>query len=50
MIFWYTKMHYPKIYARNRKALAFSVKLGFVIEGAERHAGNNEVMYCMLWN
>ena len=37
------------IYAKNRKALAFSMKLGFIIDGAIRHEKNNEVMYTILW-
>ncbi|MGN0106517.1 MAG: GNAT family N-acetyltransferase [Hominilimicola sp.] len=39
-----------EVYARNRKALAFSTRLGFLIDGAIRHEYNNEVMYTMLWN
>ncbi|MCD8181301.1 MAG: GNAT family N-acetyltransferase [Firmicutes bacterium] len=39
-----------EIYARNRKALAFSTNLGFVIDGAVRHPHNNEIMYTMLWS
>lgn len=39
-----------EVYARNRKALAFSTRLGFIIDGAIRHEHNNEVMYTMLWN
>ncbi len=45
----YSVLH-TDIYAKNRKALAFSTKLGFIIDGAIRHGENNEVMYTMLWN
>lgn len=50
----FLKSEYPilhiEVYARNRKALAFATKMGFVIDGAIRHEHNNEVMYTMLWN
>lgn len=50
----FLKSQYPilhiKIYAQNRKAFAFASKSGFIIDGAERHEHNNEVMYTMLWN
>ena len=50
----FLKSEYPilhiKVYARNRKALAFATRLGFIIDGAIRHEHNNEVMYTMLWN
>ncbi len=50
----FLKSEYPllhvEIYARNRKALAFAGKTGFIIDGAIRHEYNNEVMYTMLWN
>lgn len=39
-----------EVYARNRKALAFATRMGFIIDGAIRHEYNNEVMYTMLWN
>lgn len=45
----YSILH-VKTYAKNRKALAFATKLGFIIDGAIRHEYNNEVMYTMLWN
>ncbi|MCC8161415.1 MAG: GNAT family N-acetyltransferase [Oscillospiraceae bacterium] len=45
----YSLLHI-EIYARSRKALAFSTKLGFVIDGAIRHPHNNEIMYTMLWS
>ena len=35
---------------RNRKALAFATRTGFIIDGALRHEHNGEVMYTMLWN
>ena len=44
----YTLLH-TYIYAKNRKAFAFSVKLGFIIDGAIRHDKNNEVMYDIIW-
>ena len=50
----FLKLKYPilhiKTYALNRKALAFASKAGFIIDGAERHEHNNEVMYTMLWS
>lgn len=53
MLIKFLKSQYPvlhtKIYAKNRKALAFSIKLGFVIDGAVRHEHNEEVMYTMIW-
>ena len=45
----YNMLHIP-IYARNRKALAFATRTGFIIDGALRHEHNGEVMYTMLWN
>lgn len=39
-----------EVYAQNRKALAFSERLGFLIDGAKRHEFNNEVMYTMMWS
>lgn len=49
----FLKSEYPllhvKVYAKNRKALAFSVRLGFVIDGAIKHRHNEEVMYTMIW-
>lgn len=44
----YSLLH-VQIYAKNRKALAFSTRMGFVIDGAIRHAQNYEPMYTMLW-
>jgi putative acetyltransferase len=50
----FLKSEYPilhiEVYARNRKALSFAAKMGFLIDGAIRHEHNNEVMYTMLWN
>ena len=45
----YNMLHIP-IYARNRKALAFATRTGFIIDGALRQEHNGEVMYTMLWN
>ena len=44
------KENFVYIYARNRKALAFATRTGFIIDGALRHEHNGEVMYTMLWN
>lgn len=44
----YSLLHI-EIYAKNRKALSFSAKSGFLIDGAKRHPYNNEVMYTMIW-
>ncbi len=44
----YTRLHID-IYARNRKAFAFSLQMGFVVDSASRQANNNELMYTMAW-
>ena len=44
----YTRLRID-IYAKNRKAFAFSVQMGFVVDGASRQANNNELMYAMAW-
>lgn len=38
-----------EIYAKNRKAFAFSMQMGFTVEGASRQESNNEIMYTMVW-
>lgn len=45
----YSLLH-ANIYLKNRKAIKFSARLGFVIDGALLHEHNNEIMYTMMWN
>ena len=44
----YTRLRID-IYAKNRKAFAFSLQTGFIVDGASRQANNNELMYTMVW-
>ena len=44
----YTRLRI-EIYAKNRKAFAFSLQMGFTVESASRQESNNELMYAMVW-
>ena len=44
----YSLLHIS-VYAKNRRAIEFAERGGFLIDGAVLHPYNDEIMYTMLW-